>query len=114
MDVTRVSRRIGALLMFAALGACGDGVITGGSGSTTEIKVGNNFFSPSTSRVPAGSTVTWTWNSGSALHNVTFDDGPASVNQSSGTFQRSFPDAGDFPYECTLHGAAMSGTIVVE
>ncbi|MEX2181477.1 MAG: plastocyanin/azurin family copper-binding protein [Gemmatimonadaceae bacterium] len=110
----RIRRVLGAMVVVAALAACGDGVITGGSGTSTEIKVGNNFFSPSTSRVPSGSTVTWTWNAGSALHNVTFDDGPASVNQSSGTYQRDFPTVGSYPYLCTLHGAAMSGTIIVE
>jgi plastocyanin len=64
--------------------------------------------------VATGTTVTFTWNSGATQHNVTFDDGPASANQASGTYQRTFGTAGSFPYECTIHGSAMSGTITVE
>ena len=41
----------------------------------------------------------------------TVDDGIASGTQSSGTFQRTFSAAGAYPYHCTIHGAAMSGTV---
>jgi plastocyanin len=103
-----------SLALTLALSSCGDGEITGGGGNSTNISVRNNSFSPSTSTVPAGTVVTWTWNSGGTQHNVTFADGPTSPNQSGGgTYQRQFDVAGTYGYQCTLH-AAMSGTIVAE
>ena len=54
-------------------------------------------------------TVVWAWSSGGVSHNVTFDDGEQSGNRSSGTYQRTFADAGSFPYHCTIHGTATSG-----
>jgi plastocyanin len=75
--------------------------------------VGNNFFNPSSVSITAGEGVVWTWSAGAAQHNVTFDDGPASETQSSGTFSRTFASAGTFPYHCTIHGTAMSGTVTV-
>ena len=62
----------------------------------------------------AGTEVTWTWADGSVQHNVTFADGPASTTKSSGTYARTFDVAGSFPYLCTIHGASMSGTVVVQ
>ena len=45
---------------------------------------------------------------------VTFDDGPESAIQTAGSFNRTFGGAGTFPYHCAVHGAAMSGTVVVK
>ena len=75
--------------------------------------MGDNFFNPTSQRVAVGGTVTWTW-AGQIGHNVTFSSGMNSSTQSAGTFDRDFPDAGAFDYLCTIHGASMSGTIVVE
>jgi plastocyanin len=108
-------RRI-ALLLFVALASCGDGNLSGPGGpgaGANEVRVGNNFFNPSSRTVSVGTTITWTWNNGAVLHNVTFGDGPASPNQTRGTYQRTFNAAGSFPYSCTIHGGAMSGTITV-
>ena len=76
------------------------------------VAVGDNFFDPTSALVAVGGQVTWTWN-GAIGHNVTFPAGSNSATQSAGTFSRSFPTAGSFDYLCTIHGAAMSGTIVV-
>ena len=108
-------RTIMAGLILAAA-ACGSSSSTGpkDNGSTsTSITVRDNSFSPSATTVPVGSTVTWTW-AGSAPHNVTFSDGTASSTQASGTFQHAFATAGTFAYHCTIHGAAMSGTVTVQ
>ena len=80
-----------------------------------DITVGNNFFNPQTFAATAGTPVTWTWASGSALHNIVFDDGaPGSGNQSSGTFQRTFAAPGAYGYFCSIHGASvMSGAVNV-
>ena len=119
-----LSFAIGALSLIVAAG-CGGGSDNGnasptgpgngggGSGATSnDVTVGDNFFSPSATTVPVGS-VTWTW-SGSMSHNVTFDDGNASPTQASGTYTRRFSAAGTYSYHCTIHGAAMSGTITVK
>jgi plastocyanin len=78
-----------------------------------DVSVDDNFFDPSTQRIAAGGTVTWTWE-GLVDHNVTFSTGPNSPTQASGTFDRTFPTVGSFDYSCTIHGASMSGTITVE
>ena len=104
-----------ALLLAAALTACGDGNLSGpeGSAEDNEVRVGNNFFNPTARTVSVGTMVTWRWNAGAVTHNVTFADGPASTNKSSGTFQRTFAAAGTFAYTCTIHGAGMSGSVTV-
>jgi len=100
---------------------------TGGSGSSssTDITVQNNSFSPASTTVPAGSTITWTWNSctgdgyGGQMctdHSVVFDDGGrnGSAVQSSGSFSSQFATAGTYNYHCSVHGTAMHGTIIVQ
>jgi plastocyanin len=99
-----------------ALGCGGDDEPTDpGDGATDfTVAVGNNQFDPSAITVPVNSTVTWQWNSGGVEHNVTFsDEGPDSGNRASGSFARPFSTAGNFPYLCTIHGAAMSGQVTV-
>lgn len=106
-------RLLGFVLAGLLLGSCAESP-TGPEPGANEVRVGNNFFTPTTRTVSTGTTVTWTWNAGSNDHNVVFTDGPASAIQSSGTFERTFNDAGTFPYQCTVHGPSMSGTVVVE
>jgi plastocyanin len=77
------------------------------------LAVGNNFYSPNAVTVSVGTTVTWTWNPGDVSHSVTFDDGPNSGIQSSGTFSRTFDAAGTYHYHCLVHGLAMAGTVTV-
>jgi plastocyanin len=85
------------------------------SGSTLDVQVQDGSFQPAADTVAVNSTVTWTWAAGP--HNVTFQDGVASDNQSSGTYQRTFASAGTYAYRCTLHSTSftsgMTGTIVV-
>ena len=80
-----------------------------------EISVGDNFYAPNAKTVGTGTSITWTWD-GSNTHTVTFDaGGPNSVVKSNGTFNRTFPTAGQFTYFCTVHGRAiMSGTVTVQ
>lgn len=113
----RALRSIISTLAVAGLAAAcgGDSSGPGSGGSTsTAITVGNNFFNPNATTVPNGATVTWTWGAGSLSHNVTFDGGPASATQTSGTYTRTFTAAGSYPYHCTVHGTSMSGTVVVQ
>jgi len=116
--------RMGSWLLPAAAlvaaGACGGSGGSYGSGPTntggstsTQIAVKNNLFDPSSTTVPVGSTVTWTWAAGSVIHNVTFSDGPKSADQSSGTYTRTFTTAGTYPYNCTIH-PGMNGSVKVQ
>jgi plastocyanin len=88
---------------------------TGGNnnGSTSSsITVGDNYFDPNSTTVKVGTTVTWTFGTGTT-HNVTFDDGTQSGDKSAGTYTRTFNSAGTFNYRCTIHGG-MNGTIIVQ
>ena len=88
-------------------------------GHSTTITVANNSFSPTPDTIPAGN-ITFHWATGAITHNVTWDTGPvmplptASPNQAAGD-----PDyvaalvVGTYTYHCTIHGASMSGRIVV-
>jgi len=87
------------------------------------LTITNNHFSPATDTVSVGATLTWTWDTcmgdgygGSTCgsHSVQFDDGSSSsAIKSSGTFSRMFAEAGTFTYHCAVHGAAMTGTVIV-
>ena len=75
----------------------------------------DNRFMPSVNSIDVGVTATWTWG-GINPHNVTFDDpGIGNSNtQTAGTFEKTFNEAGEFTYFCTVHGRAlMSGRVVV-
>jgi plastocyanin len=105
------------LLAALALAACSDDGDEGGQGPDEtpegDVLVQNNRFEPGALQVEPGTTVVWAWASGGVQHNVTFADDVASGTQGSGTFERTFPTAGDYPYLCTIHGPSMSGTITV-
>jgi plastocyanin len=90
--------------------------------------VENNAFNPGTTTVPVGSTVKWTWDTCTSTqdpygygtqtcvdHSVAWDAGATgSATQSQGTYQRTFDVAGTYTYHCAVHGAAMSGKVVVQ
>jgi len=74
----------------------------------------------STTTVAVGTTVQWVWVSG--FHSTTSGtcgatctpDGNWDSGVGSGmTFSRTFSQPGTFPYFCTAHGAAMTGSVVV-
>lgn len=108
----------GNALEASAAGATGSPLTFTATGeapppAAAAVSVEDNFFDPSSARVAVGGSVTWTWN-GAVAHNVTFSSGSNSATQAAGTFVRDFPAAGSFAYLCTIHGSAMSGTVVVE
>jgi plastocyanin len=76
----------------------------------TEIVLRDDWFTPSVVEVPAGSTVTFTWDDGTTPHDILFDDGVEAELRTDGTFQRTVP-AGDTTYRCTLH-PGMNGRLV--
>jgi len=82
-----------------------------------EVQVVDNAFTPANLTVDAGTEVTWTW-SGSFPHSVvgTFagEDVQSETLTGSGTFTFTFDEAGEFDYVCGVHGADMSGKVIVE
>ena len=86
------------------------------------ISVTNNVFTPASKTVPVGTAVNWAWNSCTGdvysgqtcvSHNIVFDDGTTSGLQDHGSYSRTFSVAGTYPYHCSVHGPAMSGSITV-
>ena len=110
--VFRTATRFGAALLVVVSACSGDGPSS--PVPANEVRVSNNDFSPATRTIAVGTTLTWRWVSGSSTHNVTFAGGPASPDQASGTFARLFSAAGTFAYQCSIHGASMSGTVTVQ
>jgi plastocyanin len=128
----------------AAIAACsGSGSLTGTSmpGGTSgnagaTVTVQDFSYSPATVTVKVGTTVQWV-NNGPSAHTVTSDSGvwdsgvlsaPSSAmgstgygtaagSTSGGAFQRTFTQAGTYPYHCTIHPPTLypnfRGTVVV-
>ena len=133
--MSTISRLLGSSLLVATV-ACGSSgpVDPGGGGGGGGVGGGNcpanticmtaSAFSPDSRTVGVNVPVTWTNNSITA-HNVTFDT-PSAARAvgagGSGNFnapvsssnQRQFATAGTYPFQCTIHGPSMSGTVVVQ
>jgi hypothetical protein len=92
----------------------------GGSGSncpTNSICMLSSTFDPNTLTIAKGTTIQFVNNSAIA-HTVNFDGArPPGVDDvplnSSGTFARTFNDAGTFNFHCTQH-AGMTGSVRVQ
>ena len=134
------SRRALLGLIIAAVGCGGGGPAapnygnnggnTGGnnSGSTSaDIGISGLNFTPAATTVAKGTTVNWSWNScGSdgyggqtcVDHSLVWDDGTAGVNATStGSYNRTFTNAGTYSYHCAIHGtttSGMRGTVTVQ
>jgi plastocyanin len=117
-----------AALMMVVAGCSGKGYgtnynnnggNTNGTPGASEVWLQSSAFNPSSRSVAVGATVTWT-NKDSYTHTVTsgtpgspngtFDSGNMAGNA---TFTHTFSAAGTFPYYCRIHGAMMTGSIVV-
>jgi plastocyanin len=132
-----VNKRFSTLALFAlaSIYACGGGGSSTSNGvtdpngppvnnSTTALTVSNDKYTPAHDSVGVGAQLTWSWNSCTAgdgynggtctSHSVTFDDGPTSPIQNSGSFVRTFATPGTYTYHCKIHGAAMTGSVLVQ
>lgn len=98
---------------------------TGPTGAVT-VRVANNEFQPSVFQLTAGGTVTFVWQSGASLHNVTpvppntqpasVNPGPPATHNAPYSFVVTFPGAGTFGFFCGVHGGpgtGMHGTLTV-
>jgi plastocyanin len=131
-----IGRRALLLVGIALALGCGGASASGPDGGTppppppppppvNTVRVTNNSFTPGDLTVSAGTTVTWSWDTCSGgdpygngevcvAHSVVLDDGSAtSGTQSTGSYTHQFSAAGTYPYHCAIHGAAMSGKVVV-
>lgn len=82
----------------------------------TDIAIQDFEFSPATSRVPVGTTVTWT-NLGEAPHTVTSrGSGPldSGLIAAGGTFGSTFRDAGTYDYFCEFHPGMTARIVAVD
>lgn len=96
--------------LIAGAAAAGDGAQVG---KTATVKLKDNFFSPKSLTVPAGTKVLFKW-AGQNLHSVVAKRVPHgtkkfhSQKQTSGTYSHTFGKNGSYHMECGVHGASMS------
>lgn len=99
----------------------------GGQTATVQVgQGGGNAFmdqqsGSTTTTIHPGDSVQWVWVSG--FHSTTSGtcaggcqpNGQWDSGAGSGmTFSHTFSQAGSFPYFCTVHGAMMTGTVIVQ
>ena len=111
----------GALLVLAGLSGCGGGDSTtdldtpGTPVQNATVSAGTSErFSPARVDLLRNGTVTWSF--ASLAHNVTFTSSgaPANIPDATNTqVARTFPNAGTFNYQCTIH-PGMNGRVVVQ
>lgn len=107
-------------------GGSGGGQGGGGGGPVGTVTVGpgiqfvsghNGSGNPAVDTIAAGGTVTWTW-TGSLPHGIqpmgSSSFASSAVKTGSGTYAVKFTAPGTYQYDCSVHGTAMSGTIVVQ
>ena len=106
------------LLNSCAKGGTGYGTTGGGGGgggTANSVSMAGNSFSPSSLTVKKGAVVKWT-NKDYGSHTVTSDDG-TSFNSgdipAGGSYSYTATIIDTFDYHCTIHGASMSGTLIV-
>lgn len=84
--------------------------------TTNSITIENFAYSPSSTTVKVGTTVTWT-NKDSVAHTVTTSSGPEKFDSGSlasgKTFSFTFTKAGDYKYFCSFHPSMPSATVTV-
>jgi len=90
-------------------------------GAANKVQITGNqvSFAPSTITIEVGQPVCWTWSTGNTSHNVKGNDGSFTSGPpaSTGTFQRTFTEAGTFGFHCQVHGSptsGMRGTVIVQ
>lgn len=79
-----------------------------------KVTLADNSFSPAELTVTAGTKVVWEWG-GANPHSVMMSGRASDTFTGSGKFERTFDTPGtSFPYQCGVHGAAMSGKVTVK
>jgi plastocyanin len=78
----------------------------------------NGTTDPAVDTLAINGTVTWTWGPGAGSHSVRSTGSPSFVSSlvKTGTGQSYslvFTEAGTYEYDCSIHGGAMTGRIVI-
>jgi plastocyanin len=80
----------------------------------------NGTINPAQDTVPVGTPVTWTWiSTGATVHSVQSIGSPgfSSSDPMAGdgqVYSFTFTQPGTYHYQCAIHGAAMTGIVVVQ
>ena len=104
-------------------GGGGGGVVGGPVGQVT---VGDIFFrsarngsqNPAVDTIAAGDSITWAWNAAGS-HSIQSTGTPdifrnsVVMSEANDTYTVTFRNPGTYTYQCAVHGAAMTGRIVV-
>ncbi len=104
-----------------------DDFVYGEPHQIAQVTVGNNYFrsahnggeNPAVDTIAAGGIVRWTWNAAGS-HSIQSTGVPGIFRNSvvmSGagdTYSVTFRNPGTYDYDCAVHGAAMTGRIVVQ
>jgi len=101
----------------------------GGGGSPVgDVTVGNILFrsvhngssNPAVDTIAAGASITWAWNAAGS-HSIQSTGLPPEVFRNSvvmagahDSYTVTFRNPGTYTYDCAVHGAAMTGRIVVQ
>lgn len=99
----------------------------GGGGPVGNVTVGNIFFrsvhngsqNPAVDTIAAGDSITWAWNAAGS-HSIQSTGVPDIFRNSvvmsgaNDTYTVTFRNPGTYTYQCGVHGAAMTGRIVVQ
>ncbi len=124
--------RLRALIVSALVAVAACKVVTspdasGGGGPAGDVIVGNNFYksahngsqNPAVDTIAAGDSVTWAWNAAGS-HMIQSTGTASEIFRNSIVFSAAtskytvtFKNPGTYPYDCGVHGAAMTGVIVV-
>ena len=107
-----IARATGSPLIF-------NGTAVNGSGAS----FGNIFFKSNSNLTsdPAVDTIlvgsSFKWSGAGGTHTVQSQGAPSFTSSGNlvgtATYQVVFPDVGTYQYQCSIHGSAMTGTIVV-
>jgi len=120
-------RRIPLMVAATLLAGCGGATSPGGGGPVGNVTVGNIFFrsvhngsqNPAVDTIAAGDSITWAWNAAGS-HSIQSTGLPGIFRNSvvmsgaNDTYTVTFRNPGTYTYDCAIHGAAMTGRIVVQ
>jgi plastocyanin len=105
MKAARFAAAACALLFLA--------MATSASAAVRPVDIVGFKFEPQSVTITAGDTVTWT-NRDAAAHSARVNGvGTTAVLTQGQSGSLTFTNAGPFPYDCGIHGAAMTGTVIV-
>ena len=122
----RVQWIVAATLL--SLAACGGATSPDGGAPVGQVTVGNVFFrsirngsqNPAVDTIAVGASITWVWNAAGS-HSIQSTGIPPEIFRNSvvmaganDSYTVTLRNPGTYTYQCAVHGAAMTGQIVVQ